>query len=247
MKVRSCLALMGRRGPDSSGIYAHSFTDDDHVRLLHSRLSILDLNPRSDQPFRRDNQALIFNGEIYNYCEIRQKLEGDGTVFETDSDTEVLFRCLAMLGIKGLDCCEGMWAFAWYDEATGILRLSRDRFGEKPLYVWDRGHGVYFGSEAKFLFALAGEHPRVNIKHLYRYMVHGFRTLYKGDECFFHELRQLPQASVLNSEPGGHCKESLYWIPRVGVEPDMSYDEAVEGVRDLMLDSVRLRTLVNLL
>ena len=241
-RVQSCLSLMGRRGPDAHGIYAHSFSDNDHVRLVHSRLSILDLNPRSNQPFTRGQHALVFNGEVYNYREIRKQLEHDGVLFETDSDTEVLFRQLARAGTDGLDACEGMWALAWYEEATGTLLLSRDRFGEKPLYFWDRGDGLYFGSEPKLLFGLAGERPELNVEHLYRYMVHGFRSLYKGDASFFHALRLLPQAAGLKVGPGGHRKEHRFWVPQAaGTEHGMSYEEAVAGVRERMLDSVRLR------
>lgn len=241
-RVRTCLSLMERRGPDAEGRYRHAFMDRHQVLLLATRLSILDLDPRSDQPFTDGGCALVYNGEIYNYREVREQLRRQGTSFRTDGDTEVLFRTLERSGAAGLDGCEGMWAFAWYNEQSGSLLLSRDRFGEKPLYLWERRDGVYFGSEPKFLFALAGAQPPVNIEHLCRFMVHGFRSLYKTDTSFFRELRTLPQASVLEINPGGGQRQWRYWTPPGDEsEREMGYDEAVTGVREHMMESVRLR------
>ncbi len=176
-RIDLCLRLMHHRGPDASGTYEHVTPDDRRVYLLHTRLSIIDLDPRSNQPFRIGPSVLAYNGELYNYLELRRELEKAGRPFVTDSDTEVLLQQLIAHGPDGLDPCEGMWAFASYDERDGSLLLSRDRFGEKPLYLYRTPDGTYFGSEVKLLVALLGRRLEVNYEHLYRYLVNGYKAL----------------------------------------------------------------------
>lgn len=164
-----------------------------------------------------------------------------GHEFMTASDTEVLLRVLADDGPEGLDRCEGMWAFACYDETDGTLFLSRDRFGEKPLYLYHQDQGLYFGSEVKFIVALLGRRLEVNYDHLYRYLVNGFRALYKGEETFFQGLRFLPSASVMVVRTGGSEEEKKYWTPVYRPEQEMTYDQAVDGVRERLIRSVEIR------
>jgi len=133
---------MRRRGPDHAGVFHHSPSPGRHVYLLHTRLSIIDLDPRANQPFQCGPQVLVYNGELYNYVEVRQELAAEGVAFFTESDTEVLARLLAKEGWSGLDKGEGMWAFAWYDTRDGSLLLGRDRFGEKPLYIYQDKTGL---------------------------------------------------------------------------------------------------------
>ena len=181
-RIDRCLALMHHRGPDASGFFGHRTPDGRHVYLLHTRLSIIDLDPRANQPFRIGPRVLVYNGEIYNYLELRHELEGAGGRFVTSSDTEVLLQQLIARGAEGLDACEGMWAFASYDEGDGSLLLSRDRFGEKPLYLYSAGHGTYFGSEVKLIAALLGRRLEVDYEHLRRYLVNGYKALYKNGD-----------------------------------------------------------------
>jgi asparagine synthase (glutamine-hydrolysing) len=180
-QVNRCLELMRRRGPDARGMYRQSFGDGLQVVLLHSRLSIIDLDERSNQPFQLENDVLVYNGEIYNYLEVRDSLESRA-LFETTGDTEVLLRALQAMGTAALDRCEGMWAFAWFNEVRGELLLSRDRFGEKPLYLLQDDGGLYFGSEVKFIAALLGRSLTPNRNQLCRYLVNGYKALYKTDE-----------------------------------------------------------------
>ena len=137
--------ILDHRGPNGEGFYAHKF-QDNHVALVHRRLSIIDLDDRSNQPFIYNGTVLVFNGEIYNYLEIRRNLEEIGHIFKTKGDTEVLIHALCEWGQNALDKLEGMWAFAWYNEKQGTLILSRDRFAEKPLYIWQKSDGLYFSS-----------------------------------------------------------------------------------------------------
>ena len=125
------------------------------------------------------NKILIFNGEIYNYLEIKSQLKELGHKFTTSGDTEVLAKALDQWGEKGLDKLEGMWAFALYDEKTNELILCRDRFGEKPIFFWKVDGGLYFASEIKAIAELAGRWPLINKNHICRYLINGYKSLYK--------------------------------------------------------------------
>ena len=101
---------------------------------MHTRLTIIDPSPLSNQPFERDDIILVFNGEIYNYIELSKILKSKGYNFKTKSDTEVLICSYLEWGLEFVSKLEGMWSFALYDLKKGVLHLSRDRFGEKPLF-----------------------------------------------------------------------------------------------------------------
>jgi len=232
---------MQRRGPDAKGVYRHSYRPGKNICLLHSRLSIIDLDKRSNQPFKIGSKVLVDNGELYNYIELKSELVAKGQSFETTSDTEVLLRCIDMYGWEGLDRCEGMWAFALYDENDGSLTLSRDRFGEKPLYLYEDKTGIYFGSEVKLLHALSGKKFTVNYRHIYRYLVNGYKSLYKVDETFFNDVHEFPPSSVLIVMPGGSRLQEKYWTPLYSMDSSMTYNDAVAGARDALIRSVRLR------
>jgi asparagine synthase (glutamine-hydrolysing) len=144
-RLERSAGLMHHRGPDHHGIYA-----DEGIGLVHTRLSLLDLHPRSSQPFWDSDgrYGLVYNGEIYNYREVRRELEGQGIKFKTTSDTEVLLQCLIHYGTEAtLPRIEGMFAFALYDRREHVLTLARDRFGIKPLYIYDRKDAFVFASE----------------------------------------------------------------------------------------------------
>lgn len=239
-KARACLTLMRHRGPDGSGEYRVLDADGQHVLLLHSRLAIIDLDMRSNQPFRSGQLVLSFNGEIYNYLELRAGLEQMGESFATASDTEVLARGLALRGSEFLAKCEGMWALAAYDEDSGTLLLSRDRFGEKPLWLYRAEHGLYFASEVKLLAALAGIRFQPNLRHLSRYLVYGYRRLFSGQDTFFHGIEPLEAGTWLSMGPHGQ-EDGRYWMPRFAPEEAMTYEEAVAGARERLLEAVQLR------
>lgn len=232
---------MRRRGPDTAERYRFAFPPGREAVLLHSRLSIIDLDPRANQPFRFGSRVLIFNGEIYNYVELRRDLERHGPQFKTESDTEVLIRILAEFGWQGLDRCEGMWAFALFDESDGSLLLSRDRFGEKPLTIFHDPAGLYFGSEVKFAAALRGERFDVNYAHLYRYLVNGYKALYKTGDTFFRDVGELTPGTVLRIDADGRSASCRYWKPSFAEDHALTYADAVAGVRDAVVNSVRLR------
>jgi asparagine synthase (glutamine-hydrolysing) len=239
-RVGHCLQLMRRRGPDAAAAYRFA-TAGRQAMLLHSRLSIIDLEERANQPFRVGCHVLSYNGELYNYVELRRELAAEGQDFQTESDTEVLLKTLVQYGVDGLDRCEGMWAFAVFNEADGSLLLCRDRFGEKPLYLFRDAEGLYFGSEVKFLAALRGRPFDVNEEHLYRYLVNGYKSLYKVRETFFRGVTELPPGTVLQLDAEGRESSRRYWAPAFAQDEGLSYSDCVDAVRDGLVRSVKLR------
>jgi asparagine synthase (glutamine-hydrolysing) len=240
-RVERCLRLMHRRGPDSAASYRFTGAAGRQAVLLHSRLSIIDLEERANQPFRLGSQVLVYNGELYNYVELRRQLQALRHPFQTESDTEVLSRMLLQFGTDGLDRCEGMWAFAVLSETDGSLTLCRDRFGEKPLYLFRDAAGLSFGSEIKFLAALRGKPFEVNDEHLYRYLVNGYKSLYKVRDTFFRGVSELPPATTLRIDSAGRETSSRYWTPSFTSDDSLTYGDAVEAVREGLVRSVKLR------
>jgi asparagine synthase (glutamine-hydrolysing) len=147
LRLRQTVERLHHRGPDDYGIYA-----EPGVGLVHTRLSLLDLNSRSNQPFwdKGKRYCLVYNGEIYNFVELREKLKKDGVTFRTTSDTEVVLESLLKWGVEDtLPRLEGMFAFGLYDRQTKSLLLARDRFGIKPLFIYETEEAFVFTSEIR--------------------------------------------------------------------------------------------------
>lgn len=240
-RIDACLAIMNRRGPDHRDARSWQARDGTFTTLLHSRLSIIDLDPRANQPMQFGGSWIALNGELYNFVERRKDLQRAGVTLTTRSDTEVMLASIARFGWDVLDRFEGMWAFAFYDEASGRLTLSRDRFGEKPLYYVATPDGIYFGSEVKFIFALMGRKLPVNHDHLWRYLVNGYKALYKQPRSFFAGLAEVPMGANLTIEHGVAAPAQRYWTPGLAIDETMSFDEAVAGTRQRLGRSMELR------
>lgn len=238
--LKGCLRAMHHRGPDSESGLHWQTAGGRNLHLLHSRLSIIDLDARANQPFQRGSKWIASNGELYNYLEIRRDLEIRGAKFRTTSDTEVLLAALSMDGTAALDRLEGMWAFAVFDESDGSLTLCRDRFGEKPLYLFNDATGTYFGSEVKFIAALRGGWPKVNRNQILRYLVNGYKSLYKKGDTFYEGVMELPPGRWRRYAADGTVSEEAYWRPRFAPE-EMSFDDAVAGVRERLIRAVGVR------
>ncbi len=233
------LALMldtiRHRGPDARGI----LLPHPGVGLAHARLAILDLSPDSNQPFESaDGRYVIsYNGEIFNYLELREELRHLGHRFRTNSDTEVLVTAYAEWGERAIPRLNGMWAFAIYDRATDLLFCSRDRFGAKPFYFAQHNGRFLFASEIKALVAAEPSLARPNLHSFARF----FRSSDHSelDETFFQDVKRLgPAENLLVTRTGLHFRR--YWD--YPTEPlDLSAQEAADGVRDLLRDALRLR------
>ena len=240
--VKVTLDRMKQRGPNGQKHEVLNGKNGTRCHFLHARLSIIDLESRADQPFHYKDKTIIFNGEIYNSIEVREDLKKLGHTFKTESDTEVLIHALDQWGIDALNKVEGMWAFALFDQVTGVLTLSRDPFGEKPLHYYQPAPGeIYFGSEVKFLSGLSGVSFTPNTNHVRRFLVNGYKSLFKGHEGFFVEVQSVPRASVVQIIPDGRQTERRYWYPRIETNNDISFDEAVAKTRELLINSVTMR------
>jgi len=241
-RISGALSLMHRRGPDHRDWTHWTGRTAQHCYLLHSRLSIIDLDPRANQPFAIGSKQIVFNGELYNYREIQRELADAGYAFRTQSDTETLLAAIDRFGWSVLDRCEGMWSFAVLDQSDGSVTLCRDRFGEKPLYLHRNSTGLSFGSEPKFIFALLGKQLDVDRDQLYRYLINGYRALYKHEDAtFFEGLRELPAGNVLRIDAAGEESCYRYWNPGWNVDENMAYEDAVAGAREKLIRSVELR------
>lgn len=238
-RIDATLRLMAQRGPDGQGVLRTDLGGQT-VTLLHTRLSIIDLDERAAQPFERGDVAVSFNGEIYNYRELRRELEARGVRFTTTSDTEVLLEAYRAWGTAAFDRLEGMWALALIDRHNGTLILSRDRFGEKPLYIMQRHGTLYFASEIKALAALSGAWPAVDYGYVARALVMGYRVLHKTAQDYYKGVTNLPAASFAVLKSPGAPDPEKYWSLRYDTTP-MTAADAAEGVRERLLRSVELR------
>ncbi|WP_418502602.1 asparagine synthase (glutamine-hydrolyzing) [Flagellimonas sp.] len=237
--IANALSLLGHRGPDANGVH-QSRLGNSHICMVHTRLSIIDLEARANQPFERDGIVIAFNGEIYNYKELAEQLREIGVRLYTDSDTEVLLEAYRVWGIDCLDKFEGMWAFALLDKGRGKFFLCRDRFGEKPLFFHKNNNGITFASEPKAIEALLGHKLNINMDHVCRYLVNGFRSLHKTQDTFFDDVEELAPASVLEIDSCGLVRTFRYW--ELSYMPaDMSEEYVVSTVREKLVKSVSLR------
>ncbi|MCW0234933.1 MAG: asparagine synthase (glutamine-hydrolyzing) [Ferrovibrio sp.] len=240
-RVAATLAAMNNRGPDAAAHWQGDLAGHG-VNLLHTRLAIVDLDDRSNQPFVKDHLSLCYNGEIYNYKELRHELEGLGHTFITDSDTEVVIEAYRRWGVDCLKRMEGMWAFALTDGKAGSLLLSRDRFGEKPLYYrWDATRKtLYFASQTSFLRTLGSKDTGLNHDHIRRFLVQGYKSLFKSPDSYYNDVRQLPQASYALLTRPAEPQPVRYWTLSYAPR-NMSLHEAEMEIRRLVDDALRLR------
>jgi asparagine synthase (glutamine-hydrolysing) len=233
--IDAMIATLRHRGPDGEGSY---FAPG--IGLGFTRLRIIDLSPASDQPFVDDEagQVLVFNGEIYNYLELREELKALGHTFRSDGDTETILRAYQEWGTGCLPHFNGMFAFALWDGPKGTLFLARDRFGEKPLYLARSPRGLIFASEMKAILAIRPELRRPNLKAVYRYVARG--DLDQDNESFFEGIESLPASHYLVLDRELRGTPVRYWQPASATVP-ANRKQAVEHFRELLFDSIRLR------
>lgn len=231
-----CLRTLAHRGPDGEG-----FHRTDGLFLGHRRLAILDLSERGKQPmsYAEGRYWITFNGEIYNFIEIRKDLIKKGHRFKSESDTELLLASYAEWGEKCLDKLNGMWAFAIWDGEKRELFLSRDRFGKKPLFYAFIAGDFVFASEMKAITPLMEKlEPDSEI-------VMDSRRLffYEGtDRCLVKGINRFPAGSYARLRDGGRLEFSRYWQTLdnlVDVPP--TYEEQAERFRELFVDACRMR------
>lgn len=230
---------MHHRGPDDAGEW---WSTDGCIGLGHRRLSIIDLTPTGHQPMEDAGGDLhiVYNGEIYDFADLRQKLVAKGHVFRSACDTEVPLAAYREWGENCLSLLNGMFAFGLYDSRTRRLLLARDRAGEKPLYYRYTPGKLVFASELKAIMA-EPDFPRcLDLEALNYYLAYGYVP---GDKCILAGVHKLPAGSALIYELDTDRRRLWsYWrLPDFQPGPSASVDALVEELESLLLDSVRLR------
>ena len=239
-KIKATINSLDHRGPDNNQFYIYS-KHINNICLIHNRLSILDLEERSNQPFHFENYILVFNGEIFNYIEIKEILTKLGHHFHTESDTEVLAHALFEWGDQALEKLEGMWAFAWFNKNTNDLFLSRDRFGEKPLYFLNTKEGIYFASEIKAIIALSGLKLDLNMQHIFRYLVNGYKSINKVNEEYYKGIKRIEPGTINKIDKDFNLNTLRYWNPKYVIDNKISYQDAVSNVKEILINAVKIR------
>lgn len=223
------------RGPDGSATWA---SPSARCVLAHTRLKVIDLDT-GDQPMGNEDGSVqvVFNGEIYNFRELRVRLEQSGHRFATQSDTEVLVHGWEEWGEDLPAHLDGMFAFAVWDERRRSLFLARDRAGKKPLFLYQAGGRTAFASELKAILALPGVDDELDPRAVPLYLAYGYVPT---PGTFYKRIRKLPPGSWLVLEAGGMVREGRYW--RLDFRPSkIPRDAARAGVRDLMTRAVEKR------
>lgn len=238
--IERTLELMKRRGPDSKNFFKKSY-NSKQLALLHSRLNIIDLNVRANQPYYDENFIIVFNGEIYNYLEIKSKLENKNYKFKTNSDTEVLIKSFQEYGEKCVDYFIGMWAFAIWDIKKKQLFISRDPFGEKPLFYYLDENGFFFGSEIKFIRSLCKKNFKINKNQIQKNIFLGYKSLNKFNSTFYQNIISLESSSNILIDLDLNLIKKKYWKPKLNIDQNMSIVDAVNGVKKKLIKSLELR------
>lgn len=240
-RLRAMRDTMPYRGPDSNGLW---FDDEEKVGLAHLRLSILDPTPAGHQPREEvaHNCVISYNGEVYNYIEIRAILETKGYTFETGSDTEVVLKAYIEYGVDCLQHFNGMFAIAIWDGNKKELFLARDRLGIKPLYYLQNDDEFIFASETKAILKGLDKKPALNVQLIDSYMSFGYipgeNTLHQG----IKRLMPGHYAVLKCAEPTEHILTiTEFWDLKFDTRDDKGFDYYVDESKRLLESAIDLR------
>ena len=203
LQFSTALGALSHRGPDAQGL-----VKTENIIFGHRRLSILDLTKNSDQPFKYTNYWMVYNGEIFNYVELKQELESLGHHFLTQSDTEVVLHAFEEWGQQCFQRFNGMCALCIYNEVTHEITVSRDRFGMKPLFVYQSDGSLVICSEVEPITILKDNLTR-NYSEIVAFLREGTHETH-GD-TFFQEIMEVQPASVIVFKQGKLIENHLFW------------------------------------
>ncbi|MCL6419723.1 asparagine synthase (glutamine-hydrolyzing) [Aestuariirhabdus haliotis] len=240
-KLNDALDLMKNRGPDDQGFELDSFANGV-VGLGHSRLSIIDLSPAGHQPMHSNDHSItiVFNGEIYNYRELRAELESHGHDFCSGSDTEVLLQAWQQWGEACLLRLVGMFAFVVFDRVKGTLTCVRDAFGIKPFFYTMENGAMLFASEMSAIKALKSEKVDLDWQTAYEYLVYGDYD--SSQRSFLDGVFHLMPGHIITFDLNKRelSQPECWWQPDITESTTLSFEEAANQLRELFLDSVRM-------
>src|SRR5262245_14294466 len=231
---RELIAMRDRlahRGPDSEGVYV---APDGGVGLGFRRLRIIDLSPNGDQPMANEDGTvrIVYNGEIYNFRELRERCIARGHQFRSQSDTEAIVHLYEDMGPDAIRELDGMFAIAIWDERRRRLTLARDRAGKKPLFVHRSGAAVVFASEMKAFLGHPGVPMEIDHRAIADYFTYGYVP---HPATFYRNVTQLAPCTLMTFDADGRASSTRYW--RIAFPPteqvrDVSRADAVAGVRE---------------
>ena len=230
--IENMLEAISHRGPDSRDTYR-----ENKIVLGHNRLSIIDIEARSDQPMHYQDCVLVYNGEVYNYIELRKELKKAGYNFTTDSDSEVVIAAYKYWGENCVQHFVGMWAFVIWDKTKQKFFCSRDRFGIKPFYYISYQDKFYFASEIKALKYAPIFDRELNIDQVYRYIQLGWTHF--NDETFYKNIKSLPAAHNATLDNKG-LSINRYWDINFQNTIQGTLENKVQDFKELMLESIKL-------
>jgi asparagine synthase (glutamine-hydrolysing) len=243
-RFEEATSMLHHRGPDDCGFEMFS-TGQGRLTLGHTRLSIIDLSTAGHQPMNSGDQryTIVFNGEIYNYLELRQELRSLGYSFTSNSDTEVLLACWCQWGDSCLPRLRGMFAFAIFDKKTNRLVCARDAFGIKPFYYHQQACGFLFASELVALMKLLPDRPVADLQQASDYIIHG--TYDNSNRSFIKDTRQLLPGHMIcvDLNNPGAATQKRWWWPSVRTREKCDakdFESAAMQLREMFLESVRM-------
>ncbi len=239
--LRKMADTISYRGPDDEG-YLIMSKDEFQIGMGFKRLSILDLSANGHQPMTFENLVITFNGEIYNFQEIRQELESRGYGFISTSDTEVILKSYHCWGLEIVERFVGMFAIAIFDKLNGELLLIRDRIGIKPFYYYLHNNSFAYASELKPIMSYPNFSPKINRQRIYDYLYHGYIT---APDTIFENVFKLEPGSCLKYN-GSVLEVKKYWdlqhiLHEKQVKTPDNENQALEELNDLLTSSVRYR------
>jgi asparagine synthase (glutamine-hydrolysing) len=240
--LAAALRALWHRGPDDRGTF-RAEAGDHRVGLAHTRLSILDLSPLGHQPMHTPDGrfSIVYNGEVYNFQELRAELEKLGDTFVSHCDTEVVLKAYARWGAGALTRFRGMFALAIWDARERTLFLARDRLGIKPLYFTRGPAGFAFASEVRALLATGFAERRLSRRALTSYLAFGAVS---GPDVILDGVRSLPPGHYLVWKDGDVVEREFWSIPLIP-ERDAHFDDEVRALRPILHEAVRLRLIAD--
>ena len=235
---------MKNRGPDNFGSNI-ALLENINVYLFHSRLNIVDLTNKANQPFIINNYLVIFNGEIYNFKKLKSELIKKGYSFKTNSDTEVLLTMYIEYKEKCVSFFRGMWAFCIWDMKKKIFFLSRDSFGEKPLFFLKNKKNFYFGSEVKYIKTLLNKKLEVNQELIKKSLLYGYKSIHKNNQTYFKNIYSVNpgESLILDYKLNLKVKKIEKFNPRKIKENNKLKDKhIINNIKNLVVKSVKETT-----
>ena len=241
--IQSALKIMRNRGPNDEGFECYDQAKNSKLILGHTRLSIIDLSSAGHQPMATPDGRFItvFNGEIYNYKELKKELKNLGYSFVSDSDTEVLLAAWKHWGEESLRYIDGMFAFVIFDKNENSLTCVRDAFGIKPFFYSNNKESFFFSSDIHALVELSEQPKRVCYQRAYDYLVHG---LYDNNELTFIDgINHLMPGHLIKYDLSNVKIEKIskWYSPNLSERSDLSFEQASELVRERFLENIRLQ------